>query len=311
MKLSDLGEKKVVEGLRSFLDVGDDAAVLEHGGEYLVLTTDLVYAKTDILDEMDWDDIGRYVVSVNFSDVAAMGAKPLCFLLSYGSPDMEVEDFETMMHSIDEQCRRYDARFIGGDLNETDELTLAGTAMGKTDKPVYRRGAKPGDLVCVTGCLGDASLGVRILVGNLAEKCDESLLDGVLESVFNPNPRVSEGFYLRDYATSMTDVSDSLALSLYDIAGEGRVGIKINSRGIPLSEGGRKLALTLNVDLVDCALFGGGDYELLFTIPKEHEERVCRKTNASVIGGVVEGSGVLVDGRVLDARGYQHFKGGR
>lgn len=308
MKFSELGEKKVIEGLRSILPVGDDCFVLPHGGVNLVLTTDMVYRPTHILDEMGWASIGRHIVAINFSDVAAMGAKPLAFLLSFGGEDMREEDFTEMIKAASDLCAKYGAEYVGGDLNETDELTLAGFALGESDKPVYRKGACVGDLVCVTGVLGGAALGVEVLTKRLSDDWDSKDLQEVLGYTLESKPRVDEGFYLRDYASSMTDISDSLAASLNDIAKESAAELKIDETKIPLPEAGVRLADSLKINLGELALYGGGDYELLFTVSPDDFPEVEEKTNSKVIGAVAKGSGVKSNVKVIERRGFEHFK---
>jgi thiamine-monophosphate kinase len=307
MKFSSLGEKRVLEDLRSFLPIGDDGYVLPYGGKYLVLSSDMIYRPTHILDEMSWAQIGRHIVAINFSDIAAMGAKPLAFLLAVCSPDLEEEDFLELARAADALCKRFGVVYAGGDLNEADELSLAGFALGETDKPVYKRGAHVGDLVCVTGTLGGAALGVEILVKRLSEEWDNKDLQKILEHTLDAKPRVDEGYFLRNHATSMTDVSDSLAVSLHDIARESNVRLKIELEKIPLPDEGVRLANSLKLDLLECALYGGGDYELAFTLPEECWGTVRKKIDASVIGKVVAGEGVSSYRGNIDNRGFEHF----
>jgi len=307
MKFSDVGEKKVLEDLRSFLPIGDDGFVMPYGGKYLILTSDMIYRPTHILDEMGWAQIGRHIAAINFSDIAAMGAKPLAFLLAVCSPDMEEEDFLEFARAADALCKSYGAVYAGGDLNEADELSLAGFALGETDKPVYKKGARAGDLVCVTGTLGGAALGIEILVRKLSEEWDNRDLQKILERTLDAKPRVDEGYFLRNHATSMTDVSDSLAVSLHDIARESGVRLKIELGKIPLPEEGRRLADSLKVDLLEHALYGGGDYELAFTLPEERWETVRKKIDASVIGSVNAGTGVSSSRGNIVNRGFEHF----
>ena len=307
MKLSGLGEKGVVSKLRDLLPVGDDAFVLPYGDSNLVLTTDMVFRPTHILDEMSWSSIGRHIVAINFSDIAAMGAKPNAFLLSFGSEDILMDDFSAMVSAASDFCKIYGAEYVGGDVNETDELTLAGFALGETDKPVYRSGANSGDLVCVTGTLGGAALGVKVLTERLSDEWDDDNLKSVLDFTLETKPRVDEGYYLRNCATSMTDISDSLAVSLNDIAAESTVGIMLEKAKIPLSDAALKIADSVNQDLIDLALFGGGDYELLFTV-KPGDESVVDKVGGVVIGEVVEGECVRSGKDLIEKRGFEHFK---
>jgi thiamine-monophosphate kinase len=157
MKLSDLGERKIIQRLEAFLPIGDDAAYLPVDGKYLVLSTDVIYESTHILPGMTYEQIGRFIASVNLSDIASMGARPFAFLLAYAGPDLQIDDFESLIHGVDSQCKKYGTKYVGGDTKYADRLTLAGTAAGYVKKPVLRTGAKVGDVVAVTGTLGGAA----------------------------------------------------------------------------------------------------------------------------------------------------------
>lgn len=308
MKLSELGEKEIVKRLGSFLDIGDDAAYLKFGDEFLILTTDMLYEKTHILPKISREQIGKLIVTVNFSDIAAMGAKPLAFLLSYGSPDIEFRDFEIMMHSVNNQCKKYNAKFAGGDTNYMDILTLSGAAIGKTKKPILRSGARIGDIIAVTGDLGSAGLGTEILLKNLPISVNNPAVKKALE----PEPRVNEGLLLGNYATSMTDISDSLSVSLYDIAVSSRVGIAIEIDKIPITENAIETAKKINRDILDYALYSEGDYELLFTISEENFNKIRKKIAITKIGEIVRGSKIvgIKEKKKFEIKktGYEHFK---
>ncbi len=308
MKLSELGEKEIVKRLGSFLDIGDDAAYLKFGDEFLILTTDMLYEKTHILPKISREQIGKLIVTVNFSDIAAMGAKPLAFLLSYGSPDIEFRDFEIMMHSVNNQCKKYNAKFAGGDTNYMDILTLSGAAIGKTKKPILRSGARIGDIIAVTGDLGSAGLGTEILLKNLPISVNNPAVKKALE----PEPRVNEGLLLGNYATSMTDISDSLSVGLYDIAVSSGVGIAIEIDKIPITENAIETAKKMNRDILDYALYSEGDYELLFTISEENFNKIRKKIAITKIGEIVKGSkivGIKEKKKIgIKKKGYEHFK---
>jgi len=313
MKLSNLGEKKIIKKLMNSLDIGDDAAYIPFDDKFLVASTDMMYRKTHILKEMSYRQIGKKIVAINFSDIASMGAEPFGFLLSYGSPDIEFENFNEIISGVSDQCKKYNTTFLGGDTNETDELTLAGTALGLTEKPVLRSGAKVGDIVAVTGFLGTSALGVEILLKKLINFNE---IDGeILKETLEPEPRVPDGKFLKNYANSMTDVSDSLAVSLYDIANMSNAGIELNLNKIPISNNVIKTSGKLNLNPINYALYGGGDYELLFTVSKENWGKIKNKNSGSGfkykftrLGEVVKGRGVFAGGKKIRNSGYEHFR---
>ncbi len=311
MRLSDLGEKKIINKLREFLDIGDDAACIKSGKEYLVLTSDMIYQETHILEQMSWEQIGRLVVTINLSDIAAMGAKPLAFLLNYGSPDMEYKNFESLIKGVKSQCDKYDTVFAGGDTNCVEKLTLSGAAVGSVKKPVYRSGAKPGDIIAVTGTLGGASLGTKLLLRG--EVSRDSLHSPVFLKALQPEPRIAEGIVLNECVNSMTDISDGLSTSIMDIAENSNVGMEIGLEKIPIDENAFKLARLNKEDVMEHALHGEGDYELLFTLDEADYGILTDKMPSHVIGRVTKNKGLIcIDsggGKTKLARkGYEHFK---
>jgi thiamine-monophosphate kinase len=315
MRLFNLGEKKIIGELEKRLSVGDDAAWLKFGGDFLIFSTDMIYEKTHFLPGMSYEEIGKLAVTINLSDIAAMGAKPLAFLLSCGTPaDFKMENFREIIQGVEKQCKKFEMKFAGGDMNETDELILAGSILGFTKrKPILRSGARCGDVLCVTGNLGTASLGVDILVKKLPCKDDE-----VLKKALEPEPRVKEGAILGKFANSMTDISDSLAMSLYDIVDKSNgVGIEICLDKLPLAKSAINLANTLQLSIMDYALYGGWDYELLFTISEEYIDELRGAIDFTVIGKITkkkcrDDEGVTGVGKgkkiKIKRNGYEHFK---
>lgn len=306
MRLSDLGEKEIIRRLGRLLDVGDDAAYLRVGGRYLILSTDMINSKTHILPIMSREQIGKFIVTVNLSDIAAMGAEPFAFLLAYGGPDEEFENFMSIIESANRQCRRYGAEYAGGDTKYMSELTLSGTAVGFTGKPILRSGAKPGDMLSVTGTLGGAALATDFILKGIG--CSSRVARKAVE----PEPRVNEGILLGNYASAMTDISDSLSMSAYDIAQKSGVGIRLNINRIPVDRGALRLSEKMNVNLTEYALYGGGDYELLFTAPEDKIKTIEEEIEVTRIGEVIKERRVLAaDGDreyALERRGYEHFK---
>jgi thiamine-monophosphate kinase len=304
MKLSDLGERRIIQRLSSFLPIGDDAAYIPVDGKYLILSTDVIYEKTHILPGMTFEQVGRFVASVNLSDIASMGAKPFAFLLAYAGPDLRVEDFESIIHGVDSQCRKYGAKYVGGDTKYADRLTLAGTAAGFVKKPVLRSGAKVGDVVAVTGTLGGAAYGIECLLSG--KECTSKLVKKATE----PQPRVKEGILLGKYASAMTDISDGLSVSLHDLSQ--KAGIKVDLDAVPLEADLLRLAKKAGAEPLKYAVSGGGDYELLFTASKKAFAQIGKSVGATAIGNVVPGQGVkaFLEGEefILPKTGYQHFR---
>ncbi len=205
--------------------VEDDCAVLPCGDWCLVLTTDMLHATTDFPADMtDWQR-GWMAAAVTLSDVASMAAEPVALLLAAGLDDPA--RLGEITRGAADCCARHGGRLVGGDIDRHNELTLVSTALGRVEPAdlVRRRGARPGDLVCVTGTPGRAEAG---LLGYAEHRL----------ALLEPQPRVTEGRALgRAGATAMMDLSDGLALSLYDLAAVNACGFALSSAALPRPPG--------------------------------------------------------------------------
>jgi len=274
----------------------DDCAVVKINGKYLVLTTDCVHEKTDFPKGIKDEEIGHLALAVTLSDLAGTGAKPLFFLYTITlTEDVDDVRFKRILRGMKKLADKYGVSIIGGDTDFGDELYISGFGIGVADRFVTQSGAKIGDKVCLTGPLGKAQLSLEQLMSGM-ERNEIAYPD----SLFKPEPRVREGMELAKYANAMTDVSDSLAVSLHLIAEKSNVGIKIYED---------KLRLEHLLNFVDynkaleLFLYSGGDYELVYTSNK------C--VYGFEIGEVIDGSGVWLirkDGtkQRIEFRGYVH-----
>ncbi len=310
MRLSDFGEKEIIKELSMSLDIGDDAAYIRSGDKYLVLSTDMVYEDTHILPQMSWEQKGRLIVTVNLSDIAAMGAKPLAFLLGYGSPDMDYRDFKAFIKGVHDQCDRFKTKYAGGDTNWMPKLTLSGTVMGETKNPVLRSSAREGDLIAVTGNLGSASIGTKLLLER--DISPSELGNPVFLKALQPEPRIGEGLFLNHHVNAMTDISDGLATSLRDVAVNSGAGARIDIEKLPVAEEADILATEYDLDSVEHALYGEGDYELLFTFKREEIKVISSELPVYVIGEITCGEDIVaVDSGEefkIKKQGYEHFR---
>ncbi len=288
--------KELLKTDRSDVIVGiDDDCALVDVGLKLALTTDCLHEKTDFPKGIKPEEIGHLALAVNLSDLAGCGAKPLFFLYTITLSDKWIDYFERILKGMKDLADKYDVAIVGGDPDFGDELHISGFAIGKAERFVGRDGAEVGDKVCITGLLGKAQLSLEQLMNGLGR--DEIAYP---DSLFKPEPRVEEGLRIAKHANAMTDISDSLAISLHQIAKASGVGIKIYEDRIPLDH------LTRFVDYekaLELFLYSGGDYELTFT---------SKKSEYIEIGEVVEGEGVWIamrDGRVeeVEFRGYIHI----
>lgn len=264
----------------------DDCAVIPCGDRLMVASTDMLHETTDFPAGMtDWQ-IGWMATAVTLSDVASMGAAPGEVLLAVGLD--RPERLSGIMEGARDCCTAFGAELVGGDLDAHRELTIVSTGLGLVapEHLVRRRGARPGDVVAVTGSLGEAQAALN---GH----------DRHMRELLEPQPRVKEGQALgRAGVSAMMDISDGLALSLHDLLSVNDCGFSIDTARLPLPAGvpereGR-----------DLALYGGGDFELLFTAPPGILP--VPGVTAHVIGEVIPERVVLTDGKPLERRGYLH-----
>jgi len=274
----------------------DDCAVVKVGSKNLVLTTDCLHEKTDFPSGIKPEEIGHLALAVNLSDLAGCGAKPLFFLYTITlTKDIDEDKFRGILKGMKDLADRHGVAIVGGDTDFGDELHISGFAIGEAERFVTQSGAKVGDYVCITGLLGKAQLSLEQLFSGYDR--DEIAYP---ESLFKPEPRVKEGIEIARHANAMTDISDSLAVSLNLIAEKSDVGIEIYEKSIPLDH----LLSYVDYDkALELFLYAGGDYELVYT---------SKRCQHIMIGRVVEGEGVWLvrrDGsrERIEFRGYSHM----
>jgi thiamine-monophosphate kinase len=286
--------------------------VLEDGENYLVVTTDMLHRTTDFPVEMSGEDIGWMSVAVSLSDVASMGASPIGVVAAMGIPGgTDVDFIDGLARGMRDCAKRYGTDIVGGDTDQHAELTIVTTALGRVekDKLKLRSGAKVGDLLCVTGCLGTPAAGYKVLIeGREAPEQDKKVLIG---RFFRPQPRVEEGMRLSRYkaVTAMMDVSDGLGKSVYELSNSSKVGFLVEADRLPLLDEARRLARSRE-ELLDMAVCFGGEFELLFTVDPSALEKI-NDVEFTVIGKVVE-TGLTLDDRgtlkPITCKGYEHLK---
>jgi thiamine-monophosphate kinase len=272
---------------------GDDAAVV---GEQ-VLTTDMLHETTDFPDGTDRYTAGWRAVGASLSDVAAMGAEATAAVAVYAAPAFDSEELEAFVAGASDVCEAVGAEYVGGDLDESREFTTATTALGRTGDPVFRSGASPGEVVCVTGTLGRSGAALRLFDCGEFERANE---------LFRFEPRVAAGRAIAPRATAMMDSSDGLARSLHQLAAASGCGFSIDAEALPVDESVRAVA-DGEAEVRELSLFFGEDFELVFTVPEAEVSalREASPTPISVLGEVTE-SGVAMDGEPLPDRGYTH-----
>lgn len=311
-EISTLGEFGLIEHLTresettqagTLLSVGDDAAVIDHFGKQTVITTDL------LLEGVHFDlmytplkHLGYKAVAVNLSDLCAMMATPTHITVSIGiSNRFSVEALDEFYSGIYAACERYGVDLVGGDTSTSLKgFVISITAIGEvaTDQFVTRGGAKQNDLICVSGDLGGAVLGLQLLEREKRiflehPEVQPELNDRayVVGRLLKPEPRTDIVSWLQEHEivpTSMIDVSDGLSSELIHICRKSGVGCLIYDDKIPLHAETKEVAEELNLSAITCALSGGEDYELLFTVRQEDYEKVARNPAITVIGYITD-----------------------
>ena len=338
-EIGELGEFGLIERITApfanrnpstMQGVGDDAAVIDTGGEMLTLVS------TDMLIEGIHFDLmytplrhlGYKAVAVNVSDICAMNGQATQVFLSIGlSNRFSVEAVEELYAGIHAACAVYGVDLAGGDTCSSNKgLVLGVTVLGQVarNKAVYRHGAKPGDLLCVSGDLGGAYLGLQILEREkqlyLSQPDIQPDLDNqkyLVGRQLKPEARTDliETFAAKGLVpTAMIDVSDGLASDLFHIGKRSGVGAVLEEGSIPMQDEARMQALKFRLDPTTCALSGGEDYELLFTIDPADAEKVRFLADVQIIGEIVpasEGFFLHTTGgnrHPLTAQGWNHFQ---
>jgi thiamine-monophosphate kinase len=282
------------------LSVGDDCAIIPFENANLVFTTDMLHQATDFPRGTTAYTIGWRTAAVSLSDIAAMGGQPLGLLVALGAPEFERHFLEELLEGLENCCTSVKAKLLGGDLDHHQELTLVSTGLGIAARPVPRSGAKPGEAVCVTGALGRTAVALRLFEAGQIERANE---------LFCFPPRVPEGLALGEHASSMIDISDGLARSLYQLAEASGAGFEIEYDKLPILLQVEELTQRRK-DQQEMVLHTGEDFELLFTLPQGRLKDAQKSCEFTVIGHVLKERNVQLrlneDLQELEDRGYQH-----
>jgi thiamine-monophosphate kinase len=336
--ISELGEFGLIDRLTKNIHlknkstikgVGDDAAILDYKDKQIVVSTDLLTEGIHFnLMYVPLKHLGYKAVIVNLSDVCAMNAVPKQITVNIAlSSKFSVEAVEELYSGIHLACEKYGVDLVGGDTTSSlTGLTISISVLGeiKNENIVYRSGAKPTDLLCVTGDLGGAYMGLQLLEReNEVFKGNENLqpqlegYDYILERQLKPEARVDIVSAFRETGikpTSMIDISDGLSSEIMHLCKNSNVGCNLYEDKIPMDSQTKKMAEELNINPLVAALNGGEDYELLFTISLEDYEKIKLDPDFTIIGHMTEPSEgsnlVTTSGSAipLQAQGWNHGK---
>ncbi|HEY9362332.1 MAG TPA: thiamine-phosphate kinase [Chitinophagaceae bacterium] len=338
-EIASLGEFGLIEHLTkniefenasSLIGVGDDAAVIDHFGKQTVITTDLLVEGVHFdLIYTPLKHLGYKSVIVNLSDVYAMNAVPTQITLSIAiSNRFSVEALDEFYEGIYAACKQYNVDLIGGDTTTSQKgFIISVTAIGEVspDKFVKRSTAETGDLICVSGDLGGAFLGLtlmerekKIFLESPGVQPDFENEKYIIGRMLKPEARKDIIDFFAESGiqpTAMIDISDGLSSDILHICKQSRLGCLLYEEKIPIAEETRMAAFKLNeLDPSMCALNGGEDYELLFTIHQKDFEKISANADISVIGYMTdfgEGTTLLTKGGnkvAITAQGWNHMK---
>ena len=341
--ISALGEfgliKRLTDGhepknLSTLYGVGDDCAVLHYGNKETLVTTDMLMEGVHFdLTYIDMVSLGYKAAMVNISDIFAMNGYPRQMTVSMAlSKRFKVEDIDNFYQGLRMACDKWNVDIIGGDTTSSyTGLAISITCIGEADKEdiVYRNGAKETDLICVSGDLGAAYMGLQLLerektvyyqqVEEAKKKGNKRLLEEL--SQFSPDFAGKEYLLQRQLRseargdiikklrdanikpTAMMDISDGLSSELIHICSQSHVGCRIFEKNLPIDYPTAVMAEELNMNVTTCALNGGEDYELLFTVPIGDHEKIQALDDVKLIGHVTKES----LGRILVTRDDQEF----
>lgn len=325
-----ISSQVTLQNKSSLKGIGDDAAVIQSDGNHVMLLS------TDMLIEGIHFDLaytpirhlGYKAVAVNVSDIAAMNGKPEQITVSLAiSNRFSVEAVDELYAGILHACENYKVDLVGGDTTSSvSGLIISISALGKapSDKVAYRSGAKVNDIICVTGDLGAAYIGLQVLerekqvfLANPEMQPDLEKYEYMVGRILRPEARMDIVYELEEnkiVPSSMIDISDGLASELFHLSEMSGVGVRVMEERIPIDSLTQEAALEFNLDPITCALNGGEDYELLFTISQSDFEKIKNHPDIHTIGFTHENKNqnLMISKQgtpvPLRAQGWDHFR---
>jgi len=336
LRLTDIGEfgfiahfsPEFLSGLpKNIKGIGDDCAVIPwKGRQRLLVTTDLLVEGVHFLKEkIPAENLGYKALAVNLSDIAAMGGRPLYAFLSLAiPPETEVHYLDEFFKGWQKLAQKTDVMLLGGDTTRTvEKMVINVVILGEAEEKFikYRAAAKPGDIIAVTGQLGDSEGGLRLILASQAEPPSGTAEKYLLKRHYCPRPHLEEGYFLAHQSAvrAMMDVSDGIDSDLRRIMEQSGCGVEVYLEKLPVSSALNKCSQKYGWNLMEIAAAGGEDYCLLITVnPKKFSELAQKylkrfKRPLSPIGSITDKKGdfiYLKNGRVVNFKksGFDHFK---
>jgi thiamine-monophosphate kinase len=314
MNLQELGgEFKLIERVTRperrkevIVGIGDDAAVVKFGGDHLVVTADMI-CEGDHFSRQYFTprQIGIKAMESNLSDIAAMGGTPLYALVTLSiTNDTDVETMDGIYEGLYQRAQQYGVDIIGGDTTHSTVMIISVTLIGRidADRVVTRAGAKPGDIIKVTGPLGASTAGLNLFLKKIPG------FEEVKRKHTEPRCRLDISSHIARYATAMEDVSDGLASEVRNICQRSHVGAVIYRESVPVESATIAAARAAGGDAIDYALYGGEDFELTYCVAPQNADH----TPGMIVGEIIEGESVYLvtsGSKVkLERFGWDHFQ---
>jgi len=293
---------------RHGLGIGDDASVVRRGRDFQLISTDILVEDVHFrLKDISPRELALKALAVNISDIAAMGGLAQYFYLGLGFPArLSTADLLLFFAGLRQGCRKWKVELAGGDYSRSQKMSIAITIIGRSQRPVLRSGARPGDWIAITGPCGESALGLKLL---LQGETDSPFIRKHKQTV----PQHKKGLLLAKYAHAMIDISDGLLLDLSRVLAASGAGAEIEYEKIPVSRSFKESCRRFHFSEKELVLSGGEDYQLLFTV-SPGREIALRKTKIGYrIIGRVTGRGPLrvrENGRPLSIPnlGFDHFR---
>jgi thiamine-monophosphate kinase len=337
LEISQLGEFGLIDRISrgfelkkpsSIKGIGDDAAVIDAGSDYLLVSTDMLVEGIHFdLAYAPVQHLGYKAVAVNVSDIAAMNGKAEQITVSIAiSNRFSVEAVDALYQGIKAACENYNVDLVGGDTTSSRSgLVISITVLGRIskEKVAYRSGAKVNDIVCVTGDLGAAFMGLQILerekevfIANPEMQPGLEKYEYLVGRQLKPEARTDIVYDLEEAGvkpTSMIDVSDGLASELFHLCRNSKTGVRIYEDKVPIDQLAYETAIEFKLDPITCALNGGEDYELLFTIDQADQDKIKKHPDIHMIGYMHDrlDQNVMITKQgqtvALRAQGWDHF----
>ena len=334
LKIEDMGEFGFIRSIKdnclfshkgTIKGIGDDCAVIgPYDGRVILISTDLLVEDVHfILDKISPEDLGQKAVAVNISDIAAMGGTALHILISLAIPrNMAVNMLQSIYRGIKKACKHYKVNIVGGDTSASPNgLVINVAVIGETpqNEVLYRSGAKPGDVIFVTGCLGDAAAGLKLIKEEINAPEPVASILKKAQNLPSPCPEAGRKIAGSMLASAMIDLSDGLLSDLGHICEASGVGANFYQADLPVSDELWSLSRIKDIEPFGLALSGGEDYKLLVTVPDKNVGLFQKLFKGGKpcylyrVGRIVEEKGIKMicaDGseKMMKPAGFDHFR---